>query len=235
MRTLPWRIALIAAVALLTLTLATIATLAVRGSGQKPGFTGTIPGLAQNPLTDQQKQQALEIRQETQREVLRVRLDSSLTDQQKADKIADLRTKGHDKVLGVLTPAQKQELQTWRQTHPRTAGGRMMGPGKRAWEGGFRAGGFPGLVKNPLTDDQKGQIAQLREETQKKVQGIRLDTKLTDLDKAARIREARAAGHEKVVALLTAPQKEELKTWMQNRPCPMHGGRGMRMSRGGWR
>jgi Spy/CpxP family protein refolding chaperone len=66
-------------------------------------------------LTDTQRQQFREIGQHTRQQVMSIRNDSSLTDDQKKEKVQALRKQSHQEMFGVLTPEQKEQLKQMRQ------------------------------------------------------------------------------------------------------------------------
>ena len=112
----------------------------VNGRG-KSGFPGMGTrggyGLEQLGLNQVQKDKIAAIRQDTQNQVLSVRLDAKLTENQKADKIEAIRTSGHNEVLQLLTPDQQKSLEQWRASSP------MFGKkGSMGKPGGMRGGGM---------------------------------------------------------------------------------------------
>lgn len=66
-------------------------------------------------LTDAQRQQFREISQRSRQQVMSIRNDSSLTDDQKKDKLQALRKQSHQEMFGVLTPEQKEQLKQMRE------------------------------------------------------------------------------------------------------------------------
>lgn len=68
-------------------------------------------------LTDDQKQQFRQIRQDWMKQVRAVRSDSSLTDAQKHDKMQALRQQHHKQIFDMLTPEQKETLKQLREQH----------------------------------------------------------------------------------------------------------------------
>lgn len=76
-------------------------------------------GLEQLDLTQAQKDRIAAIRQDSLQQVQAIRLDTTLTPQQKTERIAAIRNAGHEQVLQVLTPEQRQKLEEWRASSPR--------------------------------------------------------------------------------------------------------------------
>ena len=68
-------------------------------------------------LTDAQKQQFRQINQSTRKQVMALRQDSSLTDEQKKEKMQAVRKQAHQEMFGVLTPEQKEKLKQMREEH----------------------------------------------------------------------------------------------------------------------
>ena len=68
-------------------------------------------------LTDQQKQQFQAIQKNMWQQGRSIRQDSSLTDDQKREKMQELRKQAHKEMFEVLTPEQKEQLKQMRQQH----------------------------------------------------------------------------------------------------------------------
>jgi periplasmic protein CpxP/Spy len=66
-------------------------------------------------LTDAQKQQFQQIGQETRKKGMAIRQDSSLTEEQKKEKMQALRKQSHQQMFGVLTQEQKDKLKAMRE------------------------------------------------------------------------------------------------------------------------
>ncbi len=77
-------------------------------------------GMAALNLTPEQRAKLQPIREQMRKDVLAVRQDSSLTPQQKQEKIRDIRQNATGQMKEVLTPEQQQQLeQMWqRRTQP---------------------------------------------------------------------------------------------------------------------
>lgn len=70
-------------------------------------------------LSDEQKKQIHDIRQQAQEQVQAVRKDTSLTPQQQTQQIRQIRRKALQQVEGVLTPEQREKYNAWRRAHQR--------------------------------------------------------------------------------------------------------------------
>ena len=68
-------------------------------------------------LTDAQKAQFQQINKDTWQQGRAIRQDSSLTDNQKKQKIQELRQQSHKQMFSVLTPEQKEKLKQMREEH----------------------------------------------------------------------------------------------------------------------
>ena len=68
-------------------------------------------------LTDAQKAQFQQIGRDTRKQGMAIRQDSSLTEDQKKQKIQDLRKESHKQMFTVLTPEQKEKLKQIREEH----------------------------------------------------------------------------------------------------------------------
>jgi Spy/CpxP family protein refolding chaperone len=90
-----------------------------RGRGMRGMRRGHgMSALAQKlNLTDEQKKQFHQIRQETMKQAKAIHQDSSLSDDQKRDKMQQLRKQSHQQMFSVLTPEQKDQLKQLREQH----------------------------------------------------------------------------------------------------------------------
>jgi periplasmic protein CpxP/Spy len=68
-------------------------------------------------LTEQQKTQIEGFQQAGRQQAESIKNDSSLTPEQKRDKLRQLRQSTHQQIVGVLTPEQQQQLQKLRGEH----------------------------------------------------------------------------------------------------------------------
>jgi Spy/CpxP family protein refolding chaperone len=66
-------------------------------------------------LTDDQKQQFRKIHQDTVQQAKSIRSDSSLSNEQKRDKLQQLHKQAHQQMFAVLTPDQKDQLKQLRE------------------------------------------------------------------------------------------------------------------------
>ncbi len=66
-------------------------------------------------LTDAQKTQFRQISKDTRKQAMTIRQDSSLTEDQKREKITALRKQSHQQMFSVLTPEQKEQLKQIRE------------------------------------------------------------------------------------------------------------------------
>jgi Spy/CpxP family protein refolding chaperone len=68
-------------------------------------------------LTDAQKEQFQQIGKDMRRQGMAIRQDSSLTADQKKEKMLALRKQSHQQMFAVLTPEQKDQLKQMREQH----------------------------------------------------------------------------------------------------------------------
>jgi periplasmic protein CpxP/Spy len=68
-------------------------------------------------LTDAQKAQFQQISRDMRKQGMTIRQDSSLTDDQKKQKMQELRKQSHQQMFSVLTPEQKEKLKQMREEH----------------------------------------------------------------------------------------------------------------------
>ncbi|HWF06404.1 MAG TPA: hypothetical protein VHA06_22130 [Candidatus Angelobacter sp.] len=91
-------------------------------AGQRRGRMGAggqrMGMLAQKlNLTDAQKEQFQQIGKDMRRQGMAIRQDSSLTADQKKEKMLALRKTAHQQMFAVLTPEQKEQLKQMREQH----------------------------------------------------------------------------------------------------------------------
>ena len=86
------------------------------GKAQKGAMTGRgpangdVPGLINNPLTAEQRSRISVIRERMQNQISAIHGDTSLSAAQKREQISEIQREGHQAVLNVFTPAQRQEF-----------------------------------------------------------------------------------------------------------------------------
>ena len=68
-------------------------------------------------LTDAQKQQFQQIGRDMRKQGMAIRQDSSLSSDQKKEKMLALRKQAHQQMFSVLTPEQKEQLKQMREQH----------------------------------------------------------------------------------------------------------------------
>jgi Spy/CpxP family protein refolding chaperone len=73
-------------------------------------------------LTDAQKEQFQQIGKDTRHQGMAIRRDSSLTADQKKEKMLALRKQAHQQMFAILTPEQKDQLKQMRDQHKKDQG-----------------------------------------------------------------------------------------------------------------
>ena len=68
-------------------------------------------------LTDAQKEQFQQIGRDMRKQGMAIRQDSSLSSDQKKEKMLALRNQAHQQMFSVLTPEQKEQLKQMREQH----------------------------------------------------------------------------------------------------------------------
>jgi Spy/CpxP family protein refolding chaperone len=150
-------------------------------------------------LTDQQKTQIQGFTQAGRQQALSIKQDTTLTPEQKRDKLRELRASTHQQVLGVLTPEQQQQMKQLRSQH---AGmGRGMGP----------------MAMLNLTEDQRAKIQPILESSRQQAQAVRNDATLTPEQKHAKMREIHQGAMTQMNSLLTPEQQQQWQQMRQHR------------------
>jgi Spy/CpxP family protein refolding chaperone len=73
-------------------------------------------------LTDTQKEQFQQIGKDMRKQGMAIRRDSSLTEDQKKEKMLALRKQSHQQMFSVLKPEQKEKLKQLREQHKKEQG-----------------------------------------------------------------------------------------------------------------
>ena len=144
-------------------------------------------------LTDQQKTQIQGLFQTRRTQAMSIKQDTSLTTEQKQDKLRQLRESNRQQMTAVLTPEQQQQMRQMRRHREGMGGGR--GP----------------FARLNLTSDQKSKIQPLVQSQHQQVEAVRMDSSLTPEQKQAKVRDIRQGTKSQIHSLLTPEQQEQLK------------------------
>jgi Spy/CpxP family protein refolding chaperone len=158
-------------------------------------------------LNDQQKTQVQSFMQNQHQQAQAIRQDTSLTPEQKRDKLQQLRQSNHQQMMGILTPEQQQKFQQLRSEHKGRGRGTM-------------GGGMGPMSRLNLTPDQKSKLDPIFQASRQQFEAVRNDTSLTPEQKQAKIREIQQGTQSQVNSILTPEQQQQ---WRQMK---MHRGRG---------
>jgi Spy/CpxP family protein refolding chaperone len=162
-------------------------------------------------LTDQQKTQIQGLFQTQRQQAHSIRQDTSLSPQQKQDKLKQLRESTHQQMQSVLTPEQQQKFQQLRSEHEGMGKDHMgrggMGPG----------GGMGPLAHLNLTPEQKSKIQPIMQSSRQQIQAVRADSSLTPEQKQAKVREIHQNAMSQVNAVLTPEQQQQLQQMRKGR------------------
>lgn len=179
--------------------------------GPHAGKRGVDRMAQQLNLTDQQKTQMQSLFQAQRQQAQSIRQDTSLTAQQKQDKLKQLRESTHQQMQGVLTPEQQQKFQQLRSEHEGMGKDHMgrggMGPG----------GGMGAMARLNLTPDQKSKIQPIMQSSRQQVQAVRADSSLTPEQKQAKVREIHQNAMSQAKAVLTPEQQQQLQEMRKGR------------------
>jgi Spy/CpxP family protein refolding chaperone len=181
--------------------------------GPRPDF-----GLANLNLTDAQKAQIESIRKSERDQIMAVRNDSTLTQDQQREKARSIFESSRQQIFNVLTPQQQETLKNERH--------------ERGGPRGFRGG--PGRDRGPLadlglTDQQKAQLKSIHESAMQQIEAVRNDSSLTADQRQAKLKSIHDATEQQAAAVLTPEQKQKLEERHHNRPGgfgPRRGGPG---------
>lgn len=206
-----------AALALATLSTTDLYAQRTRGQGSRIGTRtetqsrmsrrGYVPGVQ---LTPAQRQRVGQIRLETRIRERSERRNNHFSFRERQRRIGDIRRHGHDRIIIILTPSQRNDFYQWWDV--------------RQQRGYFRYrmrthvdGHIPGVG---LTIDQQQEIAQIRREAQRRMIEVDRDTSLTFRERDEAMIEIRQEERDRILEILTPQQRRELDNWWQNRTTP---------------
>lgn len=174
---------------------------------------GLVPGVTD--LSDEQTNRIAAIRQDTQRRVQEVQRNRALTPQQRSARIQQIQREGHDRVLSVLTPAQRRQFDEAMRSRPPAQPGSRGGAGPRGPGQPAHPGHVPGVTS--LNPEQLNAIAAIRAEARQQIQAVQQDRSLTPQQRSARIQEIQRRSHDRVMAVLTEDQRGQFQRWWSAR------------------
>ena len=142
-------------------------------------------------LTADQKTKMKAIRADAKAKAQAVNADTSLTPEAKKAKLKEIRAAAIAQIKAILTPEQQKKL---KRLHGAHEGGRLKDL----------------LAKLGLNADQKAQIKSILASAKTEIKAVRNDTTLSADAKKVKIKAIRAAGKDKIMALLTPEQRAKL-------------------------
>ena len=108
-------------------------------------------------LTEAQKEQFQQIGRDMRKQGMAIRQDSSLTDDQKKEKMLTLRKQSHQQMFGVLTQEQKDQLKHMREQHQKEQEkGKSPGDQASAKKAGSTASDDDDPFAGMTSDDDEG-------------------------------------------------------------------------------
>ena len=188
--------------------------------GRHHGEQGRFDQMAQQlNLTDQQKTQVQGFMQTMQQQTQTIRQDTSLTDQQKQDKLKQLRESTHQQMMGVLNADQQQKFKQMMSEHEGMGHGKGHGMGMGKGMGsGMGSGGPGGMAALNLTPDQKSKLQPIFQSSRQQAQAVRNDASLTPDQKRAKLRDIHRSSMSQFNSILTPEQQQQWQQMRQNHP-----------------
>lgn len=156
-------------------------------------------------LTDAQKTQMKESRENMKQQREAINNDASLTQDQKKAKMQDLGKAQREKMSSILTPDQKAKMQADRTNWK----------GQKEMKGQEHGGKM--MKDLNLTDAQKSQMKANNESMKQQRAAISNDASLSQDQKKAKMQELHKTQRDQMNSILTADQKAKMKAAMQNR------------------
>lgn len=164
-----------------------------RGAYRAHRRNAAMAALRRLNLSPEQKQQLQPMFQQHRQQVQAIRNDSSLTPEQKKEKIAQLRQDFQTQVNSVLTADQQAQLKQFRERRK------------------------PAFAKLNLSEDQKAKIKPLFDQQHQQVMAVRQDSSLTPQQKRDKIREIRQSTMAQLNSILTPEQQQQWEQMRQQR------------------
>jgi protein CpxP len=201
------------AVAAAALGLAMTLTIIQRAAAQGPppeqgdGRPGMGDRLAQElGLTADQQTKMRQVMEQNRAQMKALRDDQSLSQEDRMAKMRALRQAEKTQMDAILTPEQKQKMESMRENHP---GGPGMGHG----EGGMGPGGMnPGehLAKElNLTQDQQSKVSAIFKQNEQQMRAIHDDKSLSPEDRHAKMQQIHESMKSQMNGVLTSEQQQK--------------------------
>jgi Spy/CpxP family protein refolding chaperone len=154
-------------------------------------------------LTEAQKTQLKESRQNSKQQMDAIKNDASLTQDQKKAKMQELRKSQQEKMNSILTADQKAKLKAEKKDWK----------GNKDWKGKNKGQNHHGKMMKDLnlTEAQKTEMKANREAMKQQREAVKNDASLTDAQKKEKMAQLHKSQKEKMNSILTADQKAKLK------------------------
>ena len=171
----------------------TVSTTAATPAHPRGPFVQIIRLVQQLNLSADQKTQLQALLQSARQQVKSIREDTTLTPQQRREKVKEVVKQTRTDFVALLTPAQHAHLVHLMQTR----------------------GLLAGIARLQLTDAQKGEVKALVQKQREDIRAVRQNTALDPEQKKQEIKQIREASQKQFLALLTP---EQAKLWLQMHP-----------------
>ena len=183
-----------------------------------PGTTATTPAQGRGMkgdhmqmmakrlnLSQQQQDQLKPIFDQTRQQAQAIKNDTSLTQDQKKEKLQALRQSTQSQVNGILTPEQQQQ---WAQ---------MKQNGMQRMKEGRQRGAQRMAQKLNLSQDQQNQIQPIMQKQREQAKAIWQDNSLSKDQKNEKLQALRQETHSQINSILTEEQQQQWQEMQKNR------------------
>ena len=153
-------------------------------------------------LSADQKAQLKSIRQNQRDQIMSLRDDKNLSQEQRMAKVRAIREGTRQQVLGVLTPQQQEIIKNAR------------GEGRKRGRGPGRSGDRA----LDLSAEQRAQLRSIHQSTMAQVKAVRNDSTLTQEQKSAKLQEIRQSTRQQMSGFLTTEQQQRMKEGRRGGP-----------------
>lgn len=148
----------------------------------------------------------------------------TLTEDDRRTKMQDLHRRQKEQLDAILTPDQKQQMETWRAEHKGQLNDRKNGVGDSTWRKGkenrTRDGAHLKKELN-LSTEQQAKLKEIRTGFKKEAETLRNDKALTKEQKHTKMQELRKDQQAQMKTVLTKEQQEKMQSLRKERKSPV--------------
>ena len=183
--------------------------------------------MAELNLTEEQKAKMQPIRQQMMEKVKAVRNDANLTEEQKKERIGELRKQNQEEMKKILTPEQQKKMEQLKSERGDMGKPPVDRPATRPGGPG-RDGAMAERMNKELglTEEQQAKIKPLMEKRREQAKAIMDDESLSREQRREKLEALKAEGKAEMDKILTPEQQAKFKKMRAQRENRMGQGKG---------